>query len=226
MPGEGSEDDERDRAARQLAAALREEASAAEAQARLQLERAKQHAEHPTELTRRQREVLALIVHGHTSSEIGARLGVTVKSVERHRADAMHRLGVTSVVEVVSWGLHNGHLVAEGEQWTAERFLSTIRQAPLMVLVADGHMGFRDASDVALRELGYTYDELLQLSVPDIVLDRKDAERRFASYLMTGAQHGTITLQRKDRSLFEASYSGTVRHVGEVAHYVYVLIPE
>jgi PAS domain S-box-containing protein len=163
---------------------------------------------------------------GHSSREIGERLGLSVRSVESHRANAMRRLGVRSLVEIVSWALHNGHILAEEEEWNSQRFLTTVSQAPLMVLVADAKMRFRDASKAALRELGYSHDELLRLSVPDIVLDRKNAERRYASYLMTRAQHGTITLRRKDGSSFETSYTATVRHVAEEAYYVSVLIPE
>jgi PAS domain S-box-containing protein len=177
-------------------------------------------------LTPRESEVLALVAVGHTSREISERLGLSVRSVESHRAHALRSLGLTSMAEIVSWALHNGHILAEEEEWNSGRFLTTVKQAPLMVLVADAEMRFRDASEAALRELGYSHDELLRLSVPDIVLDRKDAERRYASYRMIGAQHGTITLRRKDRSSFAASYTATVRHLAEEPHYVSVLIPE
>lgn len=228
--GERGEADERTssdraRSAADLSAALNEEASAAQADARLRIERARRSVEDAQALTPRQREVLALSAVGYTPREISGRLGLTVSAVMSYRADGMGRLGVTSVAEVVAWALHNGHLLPEGEDWTSERFLATVEHAPLMVLVADAEMRFRDASGAALDELGYSRDELLRLSVADIVLDREDAERRYSSYLMIGVQHGTITLRRKDRSTFEASYAATTRHVLEVAYYVSVLIP-
>ena len=177
-------------------------------------------------LTPRESEVLALVAVGHSSREIGERLGLAVRSVESHRANATRRLRVRSMPEIVSWALHNGQILDDGEEWTSESFLATVRQAPLMVLVTDAAMRFRDASEAALRELGYTHEDLLRLSVPDIVLDRQEAEQRYASYLLIGAQHGTITLRRKDRSSLEASFTATVRHIAEEAYYVSLLIPE
>jgi PAS domain S-box-containing protein len=95
-----------------------------------------------------------------------------------------------------------------------------------MVLVTDAEMRFSNASQAALRELGYSYEEILQLSVADVVVDRTDAEERYERYLLTGTQHGTITLQRKNGSAFEASYTASIRHAGDEQHYVSVLIPE
>jgi PAS domain S-box-containing protein len=170
--------------------------------------------------------VLALVAAGHSNSEIAARLQLSVGSVASYRHRAMRKLGIGSIHEIVSWAFHNGNVLAEGEEWDAERFLATVRRAPLMVLVADADMRLLDASEAALRELGYSYEELLRLSVPDIVLDREDAEQRYASYRFTGVQHGTIVLRRRDSSAFGASYTATIRHIGDTQHYVSVLVPE
>jgi PAS domain S-box-containing protein len=178
------------------------------------------------ELTPREIEVLALIAVGHSPSEIGARLKLSPRTVESYRARALNKLRITSRADVVAWAFHNGQVLDEPDQWDSERFLSTVRQAPLMILVADAEMRLRDASDPALRELGYSLAELLTLRVPDIVLDRADAERRYASYRLTGVQYGTIMLRRRDRSSFGASYAATTRYSGDVAHYVSVLVPE
>jgi PAS domain S-box-containing protein len=176
-------------------------------------------------LSAREREVLALIAVGHSNIEIGERLRLSVRSVETHRGNAMRKLGVTSTAEIAAWAFRNGQLLADDEDWDSARFLATVRQAPLMVLVADVEMRFRDASEAALRELGYSHEELLQLTVPDIVLERTEGVRRYASYLMTGVQHGTIALRRKDQSAFDASYTATIRHTRGEQHYVSVLIP-
>jgi PAS domain S-box-containing protein len=178
------------------------------------------------ELTPREIEVLALIAVGHSPGEIGERLKLSPRTVGSYRTSAFHKLRLTSRADVVAWAFHNGQVLDEQDQWDSERFLATVRQAPLMVLVADAEMHFRDASDPALRELGYSLEELLTLRVPDIVLDEAEAERRYASYRMTGVQYGTITLRRRDRTSFEASYAATTRYTGDVAHYVSVLVPE
>ncbi len=177
-------------------------------------------------LTPREQEVLALVAVGHSSVEIADRLRLSARSVDGHRSNAVRKLGAASMVDIVSWALHNGHVLADGEEWDTPRFLATLKQAPLMVLVADVEMRYLDASDAALHALGYSREQLLRLSVPDVVLDRTDAERRFASYLMTGTQHGTITLRRRDGSTFDASYTATVRHTGDETHYICVLVPE
>jgi DNA-binding NarL/FixJ family response regulator len=59
-------------------------------------------------LTHRQREVLALVVAGRTSSGIAEVLGISVRTVESHRAAAMKRLGVTDSVSLVRMALHLG----------------------------------------------------------------------------------------------------------------------
>lgn len=52
-------------------------------------------------LTRREDEVLDLIVDGNTSREIGDILGVKLKTVETHRSSIMRKLEVDSVAKLV-----------------------------------------------------------------------------------------------------------------------------
>lgn len=52
-------------------------------------------------LTPRQREVLQLVAEGYSSKEIADELGLSVKTVETHRAQLMRRLGVDSVAGLV-----------------------------------------------------------------------------------------------------------------------------
>ena len=52
-------------------------------------------------LTRREREVLGKVVEGDTNKVIAANLGISVRTVELHRARGMRKLGVRSVVELV-----------------------------------------------------------------------------------------------------------------------------
>lgn len=58
-------------------------------------------------LTRREREVLQLLAEGKSNKEIGAALGISVKTAETHRARLMAKLGVHSVAELVRYAVRN-----------------------------------------------------------------------------------------------------------------------
>lgn len=51
-------------------------------------------------LTPRQLEVLELLVEGYISKQIALKLGCSVRTIEAHRAQVMHRLGANSLAEV------------------------------------------------------------------------------------------------------------------------------
>ncbi len=61
-------------------------------------------------LTPRQREVLQMIAEGKATKEIAATLGVSVKTVETHRATLMSRLGIFDIAGLVMYAARN-HLV-------------------------------------------------------------------------------------------------------------------
>jgi RNA polymerase sigma factor (sigma-70 family) len=52
-------------------------------------------------LTERQREILALIAAGHPNREIAARLGISARTVEVHKAHIMERLKCRSLAELM-----------------------------------------------------------------------------------------------------------------------------
>ena len=52
-------------------------------------------------LTKRQREVLELVAEGLTNREVGERLGISQRTVEIHRKDAIIALGVETTVAAV-----------------------------------------------------------------------------------------------------------------------------
>lgn len=60
------------------------------------------------QLTPRQREILQLIAEGHNAKEIGARLGISSKTVDIHRARLMERLGIHDVAGLVRLALRAG----------------------------------------------------------------------------------------------------------------------
>ena len=62
----------------------------------------------PDDLTTRELEVLRLIALGHTNSEIGGQLFLSVRTVESHRAHIQRKLGRTSRAELVRYALDHG----------------------------------------------------------------------------------------------------------------------
>lgn len=53
-------------------------------------------------LTDREREVMATLVRGHTNKEIAEKLGISVKTVETHRAHIGEKLGCRTRAELVN----------------------------------------------------------------------------------------------------------------------------
>jgi DNA-binding NarL/FixJ family response regulator len=62
------------------------------------------------ELTDREREVLSLIAAGHQNVAIGEQLCISPKTVEKHRASLMAKLGVNSVSGLLTLALREGLL--------------------------------------------------------------------------------------------------------------------
>ena len=54
-------------------------------------------ANHLANLTRRQRQIMHLVLAGHPSKNIAADLGISQRTVEAHRAEIMKRLGAHSL---------------------------------------------------------------------------------------------------------------------------------
>lgn len=60
------------------------------------------------ELTAREQEVLTLIAGGLTNAAIGEQLEISVKTVDRHRENIMHKLNMHNRVELVKYALRVG----------------------------------------------------------------------------------------------------------------------
>ena len=66
-------------------------------------------AEGPGEpISPRETEVLRLLALGHTNREIAAELGLSVRTVETHRAHIQQKLGLSSRPELTRYALANG----------------------------------------------------------------------------------------------------------------------
>ena len=59
-------------------------------------------------LTGREREVLQLVVEGHTSADIGRRLSISVKTVETYRSRIMHKFNLQDLPALIKFALQNG----------------------------------------------------------------------------------------------------------------------
>jgi DNA-binding NarL/FixJ family response regulator len=64
-------------------------------------------------LTTREREVLHLAAEGHSNPEIAARLGISPRTAETHRANLMRKLGLHSQTELIRYAMRRGILPPE-----------------------------------------------------------------------------------------------------------------
>lgn len=65
-------------------------------------------------LTNREREILSLIARGLLNKEIGAQLGISVRTVEAHRDSVVRKLGIRSAAGLTRFAMEQGLLRDEG----------------------------------------------------------------------------------------------------------------
>jgi DNA-binding NarL/FixJ family response regulator len=78
----------------------------------IDLSRASSFDPHET-LTPRQREVLQLAAEGKTNAEIAARLNISHRTVENHRAVLMRKLGLQNQTELIRHAIRHGLIGAD-----------------------------------------------------------------------------------------------------------------
>jgi DNA-binding NarL/FixJ family response regulator len=59
------------------------------------------------QLTARERQVIQLLAEGRSNKAVSALLGISVKTVETHRAAIMKKLGISSIAELVRYAIRN-----------------------------------------------------------------------------------------------------------------------
>lgn len=64
-------------------------------------------------LTPREREVLQLVAEGHTNSSVADTLGISVKTVEKHRANTMSKLKVNDLASLIREGVKQGLILLD-----------------------------------------------------------------------------------------------------------------
>jgi DNA-binding NarL/FixJ family response regulator len=63
---------------------------------------------HGEVLTPREEEIVKLVAEAHTNDEIGAMLHISKKTVERHRANVLEKLGMRDRVELTRYAIRRG----------------------------------------------------------------------------------------------------------------------
>jgi DNA-binding NarL/FixJ family response regulator len=63
-------------------------------------------------LTAREREIVQLLAEGRSNKAVSALLGISVKTVETHRAAVMKKLGINSIAELVRYAIRNSVIEA------------------------------------------------------------------------------------------------------------------
>jgi DNA-binding NarL/FixJ family response regulator len=76
------------------------------------LERARTGEAHRELLTPREEEILKLVAEAHTNDEIGELLTISKKTVERHRANILEKLGMRDRVQLTRYAIRRGLVTA------------------------------------------------------------------------------------------------------------------
>jgi DNA-binding NarL/FixJ family response regulator len=70
-------------------------------------EGARSASEAGQQLSPREREIVQLLAEGKSNKEVGQKLGISVRTVETHRASILRKLKVSSVAEIVRYAIRN-----------------------------------------------------------------------------------------------------------------------
>jgi DNA-binding NarL/FixJ family response regulator len=61
----------------------------------------------PKDLTRREKEIISLVIEGMSNAEIAEQLGISVRTVENHRFNMLRKIGARNTPELVKFTLEN-----------------------------------------------------------------------------------------------------------------------
>jgi two-component system response regulator NreC len=67
---------------------------------------------HGEDLTPREREIIRYVAEGKSNKEIAAELGISLRTVETHRAAFMRKLGISSTADTVRYAIRNSIIEA------------------------------------------------------------------------------------------------------------------
>jgi DNA-binding NarL/FixJ family response regulator len=82
------------------------------------MERARTGETHRELLTPREEEILKLVAEAHTNDEIAELLHISKKTVERHRANVLEKLGMRDCVQLTRYAIRRGLICLS--RWAAD----------------------------------------------------------------------------------------------------------
>lgn len=59
-------------------------------------------------LTKRETEIVRLVADGFKNREVAEKLGISVKTVETHRANIMNKLALRNLAELIRYAIQKG----------------------------------------------------------------------------------------------------------------------
>jgi DNA-binding NarL/FixJ family response regulator len=65
------------------------------------------------DLTRREKQILALVVQGYTSKVIAGKLNLSPRTVDHHRSNLLKKFNMKNSVDLVNYALRNGYATLE-----------------------------------------------------------------------------------------------------------------
>jgi DNA-binding NarL/FixJ family response regulator len=73
-----------------------------------------------TELTSRETELLQLIAEGHVNKQIASELGISIKTVEKHRQHLMEKLNIHDIAGLTRFAIATGTIESSVQSTTGQ----------------------------------------------------------------------------------------------------------
>lgn len=67
-------------------------------------------------LTKREKEIVRLVAMGYKNREAAERLGISVKTIETHRANIMNKMALRNLAELIHYAIRTGLITVEKEK--------------------------------------------------------------------------------------------------------------
>ena len=64
-------------------------------------------------LTKREKEILSMVVEGHTSKDMAAKLNLSPRTIDHHRSNLLKKFKMKNSVDLVNYAVRNGYVVVE-----------------------------------------------------------------------------------------------------------------
>jgi DNA-binding NarL/FixJ family response regulator len=66
-------------------------------------------------MTKREKQILNLVVAGHTSKAMAAKLNLSPRTVDHHRSNLLKKFEMKNSVDLVNFAIRNGYVVLDEE---------------------------------------------------------------------------------------------------------------